>query len=88
MNKLEEIQMNAMTNVEFDIEDKTPNYLGFAQKSAEITTDVAFRFAEWLTKIPYTPYLDIKPNLWVDTYGVQKTTQELFEIFINNHYGK
>jgi hypothetical protein len=53
-----------------------------------ITFDVSIKFAEWLTKISYRSYFEVKPSLWVDIYGTQKTTEELFEIFINDFYGK
>jgi len=79
INKLEELQMDAITSAEFNPEDKTPNYLGFAQKSGELTADIAIKFTEWMDNIlqqrQYTPML-------------QMSTQELFEEFINNHYGK
>jgi hypothetical protein len=76
-----------------------------ALKSAEITTDVAVKFAEWLDKHQYvkfaiyedqTSQTTYKYSKWDKSYkesyeiieSETKTTQELFEEFINNHYGK
>jgi hypothetical protein len=108
MNKLEKLQMDAITSAEFNPEDKTPNYLGFAQKSGELTIDIAIKFAEWLVELLPPEYtMDVRrrytsqvklPNenelAWIETHKYSSsnprfyTTQELFEEFINTHYGK
>lgn len=64
-----------------------------AEKSAELTTDIAIKFAEWLN-INFYFQID---NIWYQhkdtgdgdlSIEVQKTTQKLFDYFINNVYGK
>lgn len=67
-------------------------------KTAEITTDVAVKFAEWLQENRWFSFYDGKWNYSFEqgtsiskvTYekNYRKTTDELFEEFINNHYGK
>ena len=51
------------------------------------TTDVAIKFAEWLSN---KRYIHQDRNLYLAPFPVVGilTTEELFEIFINNHYGK
>ena len=73
MNKLEEIHINSIESV-FD----DTNSLEMAQKSAKITTDVAIKFSEWYFRETFNTEID-------EEY---KTTQELFDYFINNVYGK
>jgi hypothetical protein len=57
--------------------------------SAEITTDVAIKFAEFLCTYP-----DKNRNVYGDMlhakskYDSSYTTKEVFKEFINNHYGK
>ncbi len=56
-----------------------------AKQLAEITTDVAIKFAEWLGDKTFYK------NTWFDENNHsldETTTQDLFEEFINNHYGK
>jgi hypothetical protein len=67
-----------------------------AKSAAEITTDVAFKFAEWVTstEIEGNFYQHHKDNIWHGQYNPEtrdynpKTTEELFNEFINNHYEK
>ena len=90
MNKLEQKLLDRLYEHEYEEIPNSAlykfNYEEAAKEMAELFGEEAVQFAEWLTKISYTPYLDIKPNLWVGIYGEQKTTQELFEIFIEKHY--
>ncbi len=66
----------------------------YAQKSAELTVDVAVKFAEWLDDNLWVRHDDL--NNWsrfLDETPIKieyetKTTKELFEEFINMHYGK
>ena len=50
MNKLETLHLDAITQADFDPEDKAPNYVGFASKSSEVTEQIAIEFAEWCAK--------------------------------------
>jgi hypothetical protein len=56
-----------------------------AQKASEITADVAIKFTEFLKNYSYQG-----KSLWVTPNDETTilTTQELFEVFINNHYEK
>ena len=47
MNKLEQLHLDAITQADYDPEDKVPNYVGFASKSAEITEGIAIEFAKF-----------------------------------------
>lgn len=47
MESLEILHIDAMTRAEYDPEDKVPNYMGFASKSAEITKEIAIEFFQW-----------------------------------------
>lgn len=66
------------------------------KRSVEVTMDVSMRFAEWVTsaEINGQHYEYTSNNIWHGSYNPDTrnynpmTTQELFEIFINNHYGK
>lgn len=112
MNKLEEIHVkpfdviNSFSPYDTNRECKTAkdNTL-MAQKSVEITTDVAVKFAEWLIVKQYTKFAiyenqisqqTYKYSRWDESYknpheiieSETKSTEELFNEFINNHYGK
>ena len=59
-----------------------------AKQSTEITTDVAIKFALFLKN---NCFVDIDTNdktFWNHNGISYYEPQELFEIFINNHYGK
>jgi hypothetical protein len=74
MNKLEQLHYNNGVN---DLE--------YITSAAEITTDVAIKFAKWLGDKTFYK------NTWFDENNHsldETTTQDLFEEFINNHYGK
>jgi len=73
MNKLEEIHFKASQNVR-GVDYKT-YYESVAKKSAEITNDIAVKFAEDCKSLELLGY-------HIHNY------QELFQDFINNHYGK
>ena len=73
MNKLEEIHY-----------ENGVNDLEYAPYAAEITTDVAVKFAEWIDNMGYRQVSNSFYKSLLDING--KTSQELFEIFINNHY--
>jgi hypothetical protein len=80
MNKLEKLHLKSIESV-FD----DTNSLEMAEKSAEITTDVAIKFAKWLGDKTFYK------NTWFDENNHsldETTTQDLFEEFINNHYDK
>jgi hypothetical protein len=51
------------------------------KESVQITTDVAIKFAEWVRILPPAPFGD-------DRYVGNISTKELFQVFINEHYGK
>ncbi len=77
MNKLEEIHY-----------ENGVNDLEYAPYAAEITTDVAVKFAEFI-KENYSFYLSLEKDclLWENDNSAEKfTSQELFEEFVNNHY--
>ncbi len=74
MNKLEQLHY-----------DNGVNDLEYVTQAAETTTDVAIKFAEWLGDKTFYK------NIWFDENNHsldETTTQDLFEIFINNYYDK
>jgi hypothetical protein len=81
MNKLEELHFNI--NQKFMLGEQ------LAIKSAEITTDIAIKFAEFSSQY-YDE--DLTKDQWFNySLNAEKkilTSQEIFEEFINNHYGK
>jgi hypothetical protein len=91
MNKLEEIHIKPLDvinpfspyDVNRDCQRAKDNSL-MAQKSAEITTDIAVKFAEWIDNMGYRQVSNSFYKSLLDING--KTSQELFEEFINNHY--
>lgn len=102
MNKLEKLYLNLINKnnwreTEFTGLHTFENEKSFteinaeivSQKSAEITIDIVVKFGNWLKK-----EMVVKKGRYYfkgDFYNQQKkepTTQELFEIFINNHYEK
>ena len=83
MNKLEKLHLKSIESV-FD----DTNSLEMAEKSAEITTDVAIKFALFLKN---NCFIDIDTNdktHWNHNGISYYEPQELFEEFINNYYGK
>jgi len=48
MNKIAELHLEAFTYTEYSPEDKVPNFIGFAEASAEITQEIAIEFAQWM----------------------------------------
>jgi hypothetical protein len=75
MNKLEELHVTPIRKYGLNLNTSGES----AKESAEITTDVAVKFSQWMDdnmqQREYTPML-------------QMTRKELFDYFINNHYGK
>jgi hypothetical protein len=73
----------------WDCNNDIPLEENHALKSSEITTDVAIKFAEFSSQY-YDE--DLTKDQWFNhSLNAEKkilTTQELFEEFINNHYGK
>lgn len=56
-------------------------------KTAEITTDVAVKFAQWIDNSSFTYYDE--EDIWSSiTTEEKKTNEALFQEFINNHYTK
>jgi hypothetical protein len=82
MNKLEELHKPHSNN--WDCYNDEPLEENHALKSAEITTDVAIKFAEWVDNTGYTQVSNSFFKSLSDEKG--KTNKELFEEFINNHY--
>ena len=52
ISSLEKLHLDAITKAEYDPEDKAPNYVGFAAKSAQITKDIAIEFGRWVIANP------------------------------------
>lgn len=48
MSKLEELHLNAITEAEFDVEDKHPNYVGFAEKTSKLTTELLSKYLNFV----------------------------------------
>ena len=90
MNKLEELHLDIIETNDIKCTDLTCSMTGsthtYAVKSAEITTDVVIKFVEWVDNMGYTQVGNSFFKSLSDEKG--KTTQELFEEFTNNHYGK
>jgi len=94
MNKIQELHLNIIENNNIKCTDlncsMTGSTMTYAEKSAEITTNVAIKFAEFI-KANYEFYDDLKNDkiLW-NLCGTEQryTSEQLFEEFINNHYGK
>ena len=92
MNKLEEIHKNIVKYEEPFIgfyHEHQVDIESIIKKSAEITTDVAVKFGEFLCTYPdknrnvHGEILHAKSK-----YDDADTTKNLFDEFINNHYGK
>ena len=90
MSKLEELHLDELYKHEYEEIPNSAlykfNYEEAAVKSSEITTDVVIKFVEWVDNMGYTQVGNSFFKSLSDEKG--KTTQELFEEFINNHYGK
>lgn len=84
MTKLEELHFpHSLT---WDCWNDEPLKENHALKSAEITTDVAVQFANWIADSKLHGYSKQLYEAMI-RYKV-KTTQKLFDYFINNVYGK
>ena len=92
MEKLKQIHLDKIVEFEFS-DNSTKTVQQFANVSTIISTDVAIKFAEWCNK---PDSKDVRqsnvvyvPNNNFYWYNHKKyTPEELFEEFINNHYGK
>jgi hypothetical protein len=71
MNKLEELHVTPVRKYGLNLNTSGES----AKESAEITTDVAIKFAEWV-------------NSHSEFYKELDSYEKLFNEFINNHYGK
>lgn len=96
MNKLENLHTDAIKKSK----DWVSTYFGnewlviAAQKSVEITTDVAISFSEWMdtsefvqdfwrkNRMKFEPKMDCSHNILI-----KNARKELFDYFINNVYG-
>ena len=90
MDKLEELHLDVIETNDIKCTDLTCSMTGsthtYAVKSSEITTDVAIKFAEWIDNIGYRQVSNSFYKSLLDLNG--KTSEELFEEFINNHYNQ
>jgi plasmid maintenance system antidote protein VapI len=91
MNKLKRLHLNSIESskeeLAFDLGTSVNEELA-SQKSEEITTNIAVKFAEFI-KENYNFYFSLEKNclLWkMDNSEEKYTSEELFEIFINQHY--
>jgi hypothetical protein len=80
MSKLEELHFAAILETDYDPEDKVPNYVGFASKSAQLTKDLMIEFVDSLRN-----YEKESHNL----LGFdERETEELLEIFLKQRNGE
>lgn len=79
MNKLEQLHLDAIAQADYDPEDKVPNYVGFASKSAEITEQIAIEFAQWLSGLIISNYKS--GGNWYHK-GMIYSTNMLFQEFL------
>jgi len=93
MNKIEKImvkpidELNSFSYYDCNRESqRAKDNHKIAQKSAEITTDIAIKFAEWIADTKIHGYS--KQLYEAMIIHKVKTTEELFQVFIDNHYGK
>jgi hypothetical protein len=89
MNKLKEaLQRDNRLYTSYSVRNKDGKFTSVCsiEKSKELTTDVAIKFAEWIADTKIHGYS--KQLYEAMIVHKVKTTQELFEEFINNHYGK
>lgn len=85
MEKLKKLHFESLKDIGVDYVSKDE----VAELSAKITTDVAVEFAEWCVKNQFMFYHKGNTCLWMCIKNQKSyTTEELFEKFINNHYGK
>jgi len=93
MNKLENLQLNALMSAEFDNEDKIPNsfYSAFSIKSAQLTEGVSVKFANYIAE-NWTPngiigYWDSKElNSNNESKYLVDSTEALFSIFMDSYH--
>jgi hypothetical protein len=78
--------MNKIEKIHFEVVKDNLTVTNMIMKSAEITTDIAVKFAEWIADTKLHGYSKQLYEAMI-IYKV-KTTEELFQEFINNHYGK
>jgi len=94
MNKLEKLHVKPFDVINpfspYDIYrdcQRAKNNDLMAKKSAEITTDIAIKFGKFIDNSSFTYYDE--EDIWSSIATEEKKTSEkLFEEFINNHYGK
>ena len=83
MDKLRELHLPH--SIFWDCYNDEPEEEDHALKSAEITADVAIKFAQWIDKSSFTYYKE--ENIWRSIATEEKkTNEELFEDFINSYY--
>lgn len=77
MNKIEQLHLDAITQADYNPEDKVPNYVGFASKTSEVSKDLMREFADFLYEEPnFTRWARSKAD-----------SQELLDKFLED-YGK
>jgi len=84
MNKLAELHLEAFTYTEYSPEDKVPNFIGFAEASAEITQEIAVEFGNFLFSkgIEYYDDLANGVNYTVENKEGTFTMKDLFQEFL------
>lgn len=95
MNNLEQKHLNELYEHEYEEIPNSAlykfNYEEAAIKSAEITSDIAIKFAKWKEE-GIASFEIRKTNIneyYVDNIDRKSySLQELFDYFITNHYGK
>ena len=90
MNKLEELHKKAIKDSYYtEVYGNVDSYTEFSEstaieKSAEITKDIATKFALWIDSSSFV-YND-EVGIWYNIDNEKKTNEELFDIFINKFY--
>ena len=83
MNKLEQLHLDAIAQADYDPEDKVPNYVGFASKSAEITEQIAIEFSLWQQSGDCLYVLNDEDEWWNPYDDKERlTTKDLFQEFL------
>jgi hypothetical protein len=92
MNKLEGIHFKIIKS-EIDSEDGSIYLNNLTEKLTEMTTDIAIKFADYIAE-NWNPngrngcWDSRELNSQREIKYLVDSTKALFEIFINNHYGK
>lgn len=87
MDKIGQLHLDAIIKIEYDPEDKQPNYVGFAEECSKVTEQIALEFYEWADTSEEADNFWRNNKVSIDMDGshndiIKESRRKLFQLFL------